>query len=152
MQKPCIKCGEVKPLDAFYKHPMMHDGRLNKCAECVKTDVRANRLARLEYYRAYDRARANEPHRKADRIARAKAQARPRPEADPQKRQARVILGNALRDGKVKKSPECEVCSISGDLHGHHEDYSKPLEVLWVCAACHAFIHKYWRAQERIAA
>jgi hypothetical protein len=152
MSKPCIKCGETKPLESFYKHPMMHDGRLNKCAECIKADVRANRAARIDYYRAYDRARANEPHRKADRIARAKAAARPRPETDPLKRQARVILGNALRDGKVVKSPECEICSISGDLHGHHEDYNKPLEVLWVCAGCHAFIHKYWRAQDRIAA
>lgn len=152
MSKPCIKCGETKPLDAFYKHPMMADGRLNKCADCVKSDVRANRAARLEYYRAYDRARANIPHRKADRIARAKANPRPRHEPDPIKRAARVALGNAVRDGTVKKAPECEVCSVSGDLNGHHEDYSKPLEVIWVCNACHAFIHAYWRAQDRMAA
>jgi hypothetical protein len=152
MAKVCTKCGEAKPLEAFYKHPMMADGRLSRCAECVKADVRANRAARIEYYRAYDRARANEPNRKADRVARAKAHPRPRPEPDPVKRAARVLLGNAVRDGKVKKAPECEVCSVSGDLHGHHEDYSKPLEVIWVCSACHAFIHAYWRAQERQAA
>jgi hypothetical protein len=128
---------------------MMHDGYLNKCIECAKADVRANRAARVEYYRAYDRARANEPNRRADRIARAKAAPRPRPETDPRKRAARVELGNALRDGKIKKAPECEICAVCADLHGHHEDYSKPLEVIWVCSACHAFIHKYWRAQER---
>lgn len=152
MPKACTKCGEVKPLDAFYKHPMMHDGRLSKCADCTKAAVRANRAARIEYYRAYDRARANEPSRKADRIARAKAHPRPRPEADPVKRAARVALGNAVRDGKIKKAPECEVCAVSADLHGHHEDYTKSLDVIWVCSACHAFIHAYWRAQERIAA
>lgn len=152
MSKACSKCGETKPLDAFYKHPMMSDGRLGKCAECVRADVRSNRAARLEYYRAYDRARANEPHRKADRLARAKAHPKPRPEPNPQKRAARVALGNALRDGGVRKPPECEVCAVSGDLHGHHEDYSKPLDVIWVCTACHAFIHAYWRAQERQAA
>jgi hypothetical protein len=152
MSKPCIKCGASKPLDAFYRHPMMLDGHLNKCIECTKADVRANRAARIEYYRAYDRSRANEPNRKAARIARAKANQRPRPETDPAKRAARIEVGNAVRDGRLKKAPECEICSISGDLHGHHEDYSKPLEVIWVCTACHVFIHKYWRAQDRKAA
>src|SRR5690349_7922719 len=139
MSKPCCKCGEVKPLDAFYRHPMMADGHLNKCIECAKADARSTRAARLEYYQAYDRSRAKQPHRVAQRKDYAKANPRPRPEADPLKRAARVALGNAVRDGRVKKAPECEVCSISGDLHGHHEDYSKPLEVIWVCSACHAF-------------
>jgi hypothetical protein len=46
MEKACIKCGETKPLDAFYKHPMMSDGHLNKCAECTKSDVRLGRKER----------------------------------------------------------------------------------------------------------
>jgi hypothetical protein len=153
MEKQCFKCGDVKPLDAFYKHPMMPDGHLNKCAECTKSDARANRAARIEYYRAYDRMRAKEPHRVKERVERAKAHPRPRPEPDPVKRAARIALGNAVRDGLVKKPPECEVCAVCDDsLHGHHEDYSKPLEVIWVCTACHAFIHAYWRAAERMAA
>lgn len=27
-------------------------------------------------------------------------------------------------------------------IHGHHEDYKKPLEVVWVCFACHAIRHR----------
>ena len=37
------------------------------------------------------------------------------------------------------------VCSVCGDddrrIVGHHEDYSKPLCVVWVCDICHSAIH-----------
>lgn len=47
----------------------------------------------------------------------------------------------------VQKHPEilgfkCEKCSSTENLCGHHLDYSKPLEVVTVCASCHNFIHK----------
>jgi hypothetical protein len=153
MEKACFRCGETKPLDAFYKHPMMADGHLNKCADCTRSDVRANRKARIEYYQAYDRSRARDPGRIFERRQRdRRAGYKPHNETDPVKRAARVALGNAVRDGRLKKAPECEICSSADDrLHGHHEDYSKPLEVIWVCAACHSLIHSYWRALGRAA-
>lgn len=152
MLRTCNKCGKEKPLDAFYKHPFAPLGRAARCKECTKAAVRENRRERIEYYRAYDRQRAKQPDRVNARAEYAKTHKTPRTEGNPIKRAARVKLGNALRDGKIAKPPVCDVCSQPHTLHGHHDDYTKPLDVIWCCTACHALIHAYWRAQERSAA
>ena len=56
------------------------------------------------------------------------------------KPQARRILRGALRNGKITPKP-CEVC---GELQtqGHHTDYSKPLDVQWLCRKHHAVVHR----------
>lgn len=49
----------------------------------------------------------------------------------------------AIHNGKLSKPDKCEKCSrVYKNLHGHHKDYSKPLEVIWLCPACHAAEHK----------
>ncbi len=150
--KVCRSCSTAKGLDQFYKHPFSKDGRDSKCSECVKKQVKANRKKRAEYYKAYDRMRAKQPHRVVARAKWQKDNPRPRPEPNAKKRKARGMLDKAVRDGKIIKSPECQVCQTPSDTHGHHEDYDAPLDVLWVCTGCHALIHAYWRAQERLVA
>lgn len=151
IMKKCFKCQEQKPLSDIYKHPMMADGHVNKCKECNKRDVRENRAARLSYYRAYDKARNKDPSRWGARQVYNALKERPGEVAESMKRGARVALGNAVRDGKVPKPPECKICGApDGRLHGHHEDYSRPLMVIWCCSGCHSLIHSYWRAREGI--
>ena len=43
--KSCIRCNQSKPFEAFHKHKGMKDGRLNKCAVCVKECVDEWRIA-----------------------------------------------------------------------------------------------------------
>lgn len=148
--RACTKCGEQKPLDQFYGNS--RGGVLPACIECTKAAVRANRAERINYYRAYDRTRAKQPNRVQARADYAKDHPVARPEPDPVKRKARVMVGNAVRDGKLIRPATCDVCSQPADVHGHHDDYSKPLDVIWCCTACHALIHAYWRAKERMAA
>lgn len=57
---------------------------------------------------------------------------------------ARSALNHAIRDKKIERAP-CEVC---GGLkaEGHHKDYLKPLDVMWLCDKHHHEEHK--RANE----
>lgn len=52
--KKCFKCNVEKPLDDFYKHPATLDGRVNKCKECNKLDVRKNYKSKVSQYKSYD--------------------------------------------------------------------------------------------------
>lgn len=58
------------------------------------------------------------------------------------KSRARDRVANAVKAGKVIKPDRCSKCHTVKKLDGHHEDYSKPLDVLWLCRQCHADIHK----------
>lgn len=60
----------------------------------------------------------------------------------PEKYKARNLLNSAVRDGRVIKPGACESCGAKEHIHGHHDDYSKPLDVKWLCAACHKARHK----------
>jgi hypothetical protein len=58
---------------------------------------------------------------------------------NPQKKKAHQLVQTALRNGSLVKEP-CEVC---GELkvHGHHDDYLKPLMVRWLCHKHHMELH-----------
>src|SRR3990167_2093902 len=60
-------------------------------------------------------------------------------------RKARQISTSAIQRGELIRPDICENCNApdpSGfPLHGHHDDYSKPLELRWLCGGCHKRTH-----------
>lgn len=56
-----------------------------------------------------------------------------------EKMRARLAANNALRDGKIDRMP-CASCGLYGE-EMHHEDYAKPLDVIWYCRKCHTRLH-----------
>lgn len=52
---------------------------------------------------------------------------------------ARAKARQALRRGQLERQP-CEVCGEHAEMH--HDDYSKPLEVRWLCKRHHAEHHR----------
>lgn len=59
---------------------------------------------------------------------------------NPKKLKAQGLFGKRLARGKIIKKP-CEICG-SINVHGHHDDYNKPLEVRWLCPQHHANVHR----------
>jgi hypothetical protein len=98
--KRCFKCLAEKPLSEFYPHPQMGDGHLNKCKECTKKDATNTRAARIEHYRAYDRARGNRQGAEYLREYRRK---------NPLKNRAHQLVSKAVKSGKILPMP-CIVC------------------------------------------
>lgn len=53
---------------------------------------------------------------------------------------ARSYLNVYIRRGKIKKQP-CLFCG-NPEAEAHHHDYSKPLEVTWLCKEHHLLNHE----------
>jgi len=56
------------------------------------------------------------------------------------KRSAQNIMALAIQRGKLNRK-SCEVCG-DANTDGHHRDYLKPLEVVWLCRKHHKAEHK----------
>lgn len=135
MQKACIRCDAVKDAGEFYRHHAMADGYLNKCKSCCKAEAAANRAAKLGHYRDYDRRRTATETRKQSVAERQRRYRK----ANPSKQIARAAVARAIRLGVLVRQP-CEECGC--DLaEAHHEDYSKPLDVRWLCRRHHLIRH-----------
>lgn len=60
---------------------------------------------------------------------------------NPDKYKARYTLRNAIVDGKVLKPKTCSLCNSAKRIQAHHHDYSKPLDVVWLCYTHHKELH-----------
>lgn len=145
--KTCFKCLEDKPLSEFYRHSQMGDGYLNKCKVCTRRDVNENREKNRDYYIWYDRIRANDPHRVEARKEYAekhrhlsKKRKSEWAARNTHKRKAHLLVQRAVQRGIIERK-QCEVC---GDerAQAHHDDYTKPLEVRWLCTTHHGEHHR----------
>jgi hypothetical protein len=126
---------------------MFYASNKTKCKECIKEATKKNRIAKIEYYRSYDRMRASQSHRVKARKEYAQTDAyreshnkatKKYIESQPKRRAAHVAVSNALRDGKLQRLP-CLVCGAKAEAH--HPDYDRPLDVMWLCSEHHAQAH-----------
>ena len=134
--KTCFKCNKTLPLTEFYQHFAMGDGHLNKCKECTKNDVLLHRQKNIERIRAYDSERAKLPHNKKKAV---EVTRRRRKENEKYMR-AHNAVARAVKKGELVKT-NCQWCGREDNVHGHHDSYDEPLNVMWLCPVCHRKRH-----------
>lgn len=130
--KACTVCKELLPLADFPYKSGTYDGHTPQCRSCDQVRQRAQYLKHRE--RRLEGARQYRAEGKG-----AEVMARHR-ERHPNKEVARQGLRNAIRRGELLKQP-CEVCGAS-DVEAHHCDYTKPLDVMWLCKEHHSEWHR----------
>lgn len=142
--KRCFKCHALKPRTEFYAHPKMGDGLLGKCKTCTKNDVRQYREKNPDTLRRYEKQRFQRPERRAS-VARTTEAWR---HSNPERKRAHVRVKRAVESGRLNRLP-CQVCGTNEQVHGHHENYSRPLDVVWLCALHHHRHHAQQRRESR---
>lgn len=135
MKKTCSQCGKRKQKSEFGVRKASADGLTASCKKCLKARDQARYEKERDVRLARNKAYAQGPGKEKTEAAKRAWIAR-----NQDKRAAHVILGNALRDGRIVRCP-CEDCGAKKS-QAHHDDYSKPLDVRWKCARCHAKHHR----------
>ena len=134
----CKKCKKREYMRGWYQRMSPEERR----AWVAKRDIeKVKKADRERYYRDWGKRRAasdSYQRRNPERIAAHKAEWEAR---NPEKRKAHHAVNNAVRDGRLVKLP-CEKCGSTKRVHGHHDDYSKPLEVRWLCPLHHGELRR----------
>ena len=56
---------------------------------------------------------------------------------------AHNAVKKAINAGDLERPDECPECGDDAmTIHAHHEDYSNPLDVEWLCPSCHMRLHE----------
>ena len=131
----CKDCGQDKPKSAFHAHPAMAAGVRGNCKEC-RNACQRNYIHLKEQDLNWI---AKERRRQVVKACSPAGLARMRRyrKENPERYKAHIDLNNAVFSGKIVKPKNCSRCGREERLHGHHADYSKPLEVEWLCVKCH---------------
>jgi hypothetical protein len=51
------------------------------------------------------------------------------------------LVNHAIRRGDLTRLP-CDECGHTIRVNAHHEDYSKPFDIWWLCVRCHKKLHE----------
>lgn len=112
--------------------------KLIKCKECGEIAPHsAKGLCRRCYGKKYMKKQREQDKNKQKYVEQTKKWQK----NNIEKTRASWLLHYYVKKGKIKKPDKCEICGTKCLINGHHKDYSKPLDVNWVCHRCHKAIH-----------
>ena len=130
----CPQCGEYKPETEFSRKDRY-------CKTCCAEKARARyeekrRLYPEEYERRLDLAKKYYQANREKYVHHFCCRS-------PERQSAKYAANYAQKKGRLKPPGACEDCGDAlARLDKHHEDYSKPLAVVWLCRDCHSKRHR----------
>ena len=145
--KPCCKCKREKNFSDFSKNITTEDGLQACCKKCkadYQREYRKTVKGRDSMQESYQRRKEkiSEYWKTSKGKAAHKRACENHIQDYPERHKARTAVGHAIRDGRLERPIHCEGCFQEKFVHGHHEDYSKLLDVDWLCIKCHTELHK----------
>lgn len=139
--KTCKKCGIEKDSSEFYANPKTKDLLAPSCKSCVKEYQRKFNAEHPENHRKNNVAYVKRLWKTPEGTKQLLKLARTTYWNHPDKARTRLKTRYAIRIGKLSKPSSCTKCGSTDRIHTHHPDYSKPLEVEWLCCKCHMTVH-----------
>lgn len=118
-----------------------------RCLACFRDVNRAYRKANAEQVRKFARERMrkwrehNPGKGSKENPEKARQRAQQYANANREKKRAHSLVQRAIKSGRLIRQP-CEACG-STNAHAHHDDYTKPLQVRWLCAKDHVREHRW---------
>lgn len=132
----CGDCLRYKPREYFTKKTRSRSGLEVMCKKCRRKAAREySRINRSAMRANSKKWRGSSAGKKS--IAKANQKYK---KANKRKSKIHNDVSRAIKQGKLERGV-CEVCG-NRKTHGHHDDYSKPLEVRWLCNLHHVHDHK----------
>ena len=108
----CVICQEWKPHEDFLLQPGKYIDRRGLRPSCRSCNTRIRR-----------------EHRAANA------------EKELLKSRAYHAVRRAVKNGEMTKPEVCQNCGGRHKIQAHHEDHTRPLDVLWLCDHCHRGHH-----------
>ena len=151
--KTCSKCNQDLPIECFGANRSTRDTLQYWCRSCCAKYRAKNGAANAEYAKRWrrdnpDKAAAiaqnwrdknpNYYNLNKERISLTHRACRAR---HRDRYLARAAVSHAKANGTLQPQP-CEACGSTREIHAHHEDYSKPLDVVWLCGKHHRARHR----------
>ena len=139
--KTCSACKEIKTLNQFTKRKDSKDGLKGRCKVCCNKQCRKSYSIHGDKRREYRRKYIADGRNKA-----------PRERTRKKHRNAflsRQRFSNATSDGRLIRQSTCQQCQSTTSIQGHHCDYNKPLDVMWLCRSCHTEWHSKFEPLNR---
>ena len=151
--KRCCRCKQDVDILLFGIDKSRNDGMAPRCKPCRKIIAQEKTEVSKKYYNLHrdelaekrleniDARREYDKRYRQENKAKIALYHKKRRFNNPKKEYAIRSINNAIKLGKMVKPQVCSFCGEVKKLDGHHEDYDKPLEVIWLCRRCHMAVH-----------